>query len=512
MAQFAQGNMEAAQAYFEAHLVREPQSGPGLLRLSMVHLRRRRTLLALDFARRALLVSPDRVELLAHLARCHLLAGQPEAARGLATRAMAMPRNNPAVLHTLGGVMTQLDEQAIAMELLDQAISLDPTSASMYFNRGQAQQRFGHADAAESDFESCLALQASHAKAHWALAGLRVQKSDANHIGRLQQALASAPKFSIDAETVALALFKELDDVHQSDLAWPNLASVIAGRATRRQAPGIDLEAGVSAIIAACDERFIRGRRPATSNASPLFVFGMPRSGVALLGSLLSRHSRIHHLGSQAAFSQLLGARLGMDALGAFDPAIGEACRTVDLDALGTDYLQEVSPSAATPLIVCESEPMNFQLAGLIGRALPRARMLNMVRDPVDTCLSLLAHPAEGTILPVDDPSALASTYLQYGRLLQHWHALMPERIMDVEYQSLVEKPEMILRVICSFLGIRYGSSLRLGLQLHQRSIGRGHRYLDRLPSLARALSSPASKNKLSSPFNFSANPDPAGD
>jgi hypothetical protein len=42
--------------------------------------------------------------------------------------------------------------------------------------------------------------------------------------------------------------------------------------------------------------------------------------------------------------------------------------------------------------------------------------------------------------------------------------------------------------LLCAFLGIRYGAAMRTGLMLHTRGIGRGKRYLDRLPAL-RALS-----------------------
>ena len=90
--------------------------------------------------------------------------------------------------------------------------------------------------------------------------------------------------------------------------------------------------------------------------------------------------------------------------------------------------------------------------------------------------------------MPSGDPAALARYYLQYHRLMQHWHQILPGRLMDIDYESLVSKPDMVLRVVCSFLGIRYGSSLRMGLSLHTRSIGRGRRYAEQLPELDAGL------------------------
>ncbi len=227
---------------------------------------------------------------------------------------------------------------------------------------------------------------------------------------------------------------------------------------------------------------------PAKAAQAPLFIFGMPRSGVSLLGSLLSRHSKIHHLGLQPVFSRLLSQQLGRDSSRAFDATEFAQCAALDFEELGRRYLSEVTSAAGKQLIICECHPMNFQLAGFIARALPRARMLNLMRDPLDNCLSILGFAGGEASLPSHDPGELAASYLDYQRLMQHWHQVLPGRIMDVDYESLVEKPEMVLRVICSFLGIRYASTLRMALHLHQRSLGRGHRYSNGFPELATGL------------------------
>jgi hypothetical protein len=66
-----------------------------------------------------------------------------------------------------------------------------------------------------------------------------------------------------------------------------------------------------------------------------------------------------------------------------------------------------------------------------------------------------------------------------------HWGERLPGRIMEVSYDSLVERPETVLRVVCASVGLRYASGLRTGLMLHSRGIGRGSRYYQRLPALA---------------------------
>ena len=485
---FRQGNMAAAQASFEAFLVREPGSGPGLFRLSMVAARRGRYRAAIDLAEQALQADPARLEVLTHLARCHVNAGHLERARAVATQALAQPRGNAVALDALGVVMTRLDEQDAALELFDLAIAQDSGQASLFFNRALANRQFDRIEASAQDLEACLALQPGHAKAHWILSTLRGQDLAGNHLPRLRQRLAAAPNH--ERETLALALFKELDDLGETAEATPLLLQTLAERAGRMAATsaGHEHAALVEGLIKTCDERFVRRPAEARTENGPVFIVGMPRSGVALLGQRLSRHPRLLHLGAQAPFPRLLAAALGFDS--ARPPASSELARLAEFDfaALGRDYLAEVTPAGPKPPILCESHPLNYLEVGFIARALPGARFLHMLRDPVDSCVSLLAQPGAEPLLAPQDPAALAACFHDYQRLMQHWNEVLPGRIMDVSYESLVEKPEMILRVICSFLGIRYASSLRMGLQLHARSLGRGRRYLEALPGLAEGL------------------------
>lgn len=476
---FRQGNLEAAQAHFEAFLARAPGSGPGRFRLSMVQARRGRHFRAVELAREALDAGEAPAELLAHLARCELAAGNVEAARRAALRGVALPRDNPIVLDALAVVLTRLDEPALALELFDQALALDPSQASIYYNRALARRQFDQCDAAEQDLLTCLALNPQHARACWTLSRMR---DPARHLARL----AWRPSYpALDREYLALARFRGFDDAGDHAAAAEALLDGIASRAGRAH-PAPDW---AEQVIAGFDERFLRGGGPAPSGApAPIFVVGMPRSGVSLIGRILSRHARVQHLGELSVFSRHLARALGEDDHAPPPPDALLRARELDLGALGAGMLEAARGGGGKPLLLCESRPMNFALVGLIARALPGARFIHARRDPLDTCLSVLAHAGGEAGLPADDPAALAAYYLQYDQLMRHWQRLLPGRVLDLDYASLVEKPDMVLRVACGFLGIRYGASLRMGLQLHARSIGRGRVYAPWLPALEAGL------------------------
>jgi tetratricopeptide (TPR) repeat protein len=486
MSHIQQGNPAAAQAAFEAMLARDPDSAPALYRLSLLQARQGRYIAASQLAQRAHAQQPDRPELLVHLARCRLMCGRTEIARELATRALGMPREDPVLMDALGVLLTRLDEQSMAIELFDQAIAMRPDVASLYYNRALALRQFDQQEAAERDLEKCIALYPAHGKAHWTLASLRAPGGGEDHVGRLRAQLARTLPGSTQEELFSLSLFKELDDLGRYAEATEALERGIGSRRERWLQTGLDPRAVTDAVLRVCNDDF-PVPPPMRVGTAPLFIVGMPGSGVALVGKLLARHPRIHHLGLIRPFARLMSEAIGRDSSAPFDAAAFEAGAKLDFERLGAEWRAAVSPPAGAPLVLCESRPMNFQLAAFIARALPGARFLHVTRDPVDNCLSVLARPGGEASLPSHDPARIASSYLDYRRLMLHWDRQLPGRMFEVSYESLVEKPETVLRVLCGFLGIRYGSAMRTGLQLHSRSIGRGTRYLDRLPAL-RAL------------------------
>jgi hypothetical protein len=106
---------------------------------------------------------------------------------------------------------------------------------------------------------------------------------------------------------------------------------------------------------------------------------------------------------------------------------------------------------------------------GFICEALPQARILHMVRDPAETCFSNLRE-LFGDANPYSyDQVELADYYVQYRRLMVHWHARFPGRILDVDYAALLREPEAIMRGVAAFCGVAFEADM-----LDPRACSRG--------------------------------------
>lgn len=491
MVHFGRGDLAAAQAVFDSFLRFEPDSAPARFRLSLIQARRGRFLSAIALAEQALQLEPDRVETLSHLARCQLARGHLDAARTTAMRALPLAGANASVLDMLAVVLARLDEQAAAVDLFDRAVAIVPNQASLYFNRALAHRQFGSADAAVADLHSCLGSNPNHAKAHWNLASLQttppLASTGAGHqhaLDALRLALGRKPS-DADADILNLALSRRLE--HQGDLdeAADALRRALAHRQQRSFHTTEQQRALVRGLIDTCDAAFVPPP-PRTRTLGPVFIVGLPRSGVGLMSRVLSRHSKVHQLGTQPVFARLFSESAGRDDVDPLDVSMLASAATVDFEDLAQRYRGRVGASRQS--LVCEGQPMNFQWIGWIAKTFPGARFLHVLRDPLDHCVAMLAHPHANPGIPTHQPAALAAYHRDYQGLMRHWHDVLPGSIMDVSYESLVERHDMVLRVVCSFLGLRYASTLRTGLELHRRQIGRGRRLGDRLPALARML------------------------
>ena len=99
--------------------------------------------------------------------------------------------------------------------------------------------------------------------------------------------------------------------------------------------------------------------------------------------------------------------------------------------------------------------PSNFFFAGIIHLALPNARIIHTVRDPVDTCISCFSKLFTAEQSHTYDLAELGRYHRRYQALMAHWHRVLPEgRILDVRYEDVVADLEGQARRILAHCGL----------------------------------------------------------
>src|SRR5712675_1676982 len=91
-------------------------------------------------------------------------------------------------LHLLGVIAIQEKQHQLAVDLIDQAIAINPNDAAFYSNRGIALQALKLLDAAVASYDQAIAVKPDYAEAHY-------NRGTALHeLKRLEEAVAGYDK------------------------------------------------------------------------------------------------------------------------------------------------------------------------------------------------------------------------------------------------------------------------------------------------------------------------------
>ncbi len=509
----------AARVAYESIVGHPEWTLPAHLRLSVIAIHEGRVRDAVGHALAAYAArEPDPV-LMEALCGQLIAVGELEAAVDCAESPAVSQTLDPAILAGVGKLMSDQSLPGIALPLLRRAGQLGADSPSLSYLTGLSETYAGDLSAAEQEFARCLQADPGFAPAHRMRAKLRRQTMGDNHVDVLHAAIARMPEEAADAPQLYYALFKELDDLGQWDGAWQALETGMRRR--RRQ---IDFDAVAEARLfehlqldfdAVAEARlFEHLQRPdgiavgevrlPDEEPAPIFIVGMPRSGTTLLERILGAHPQVADAGELRDFTMQL--RWMCDRIGGpqLDLDLAQRADAVDMAELGRRYLMHTRWHAKGKSFYTDKMPANFVHVGYIARALPQARILHMVRDPMDTCFSNLKELFASAYPHSYDQAEMAQHYLRYRRLMAHWHAQYPGRILDVHYDTLVADPQRVAREVLAFCGLPWepglvaieartgavatASSVQMREPIHRRFIGQWRQYEARLQPMRRQL------------------------
>lgn len=377
---------------------------------------------------------------------------------------LAAPRFSaeaPAQVVAKGVVMlSSIGAHEAAVRMADQGLARDSRNAALLYVRGNLHLFSGENAEAEECYEASLRIDDKLFQNSWMLAGARTQTAESNHVTRIERQLTQARPGGEGEAYLSFGLHKELHDLGEYDRAWQALAR---GCAAKRKNVVYSLDedrALVDDIISLCTAEFFETRSSVSQPSIPIFIVGMHRSGTTLLERMLSGHSQVGDAGETGAFLAAMQLAVDHALPGRVDPELLSRAGSIDYDEVARIYAKSVLWLSRGKPFFTEKLPMNFWNVGFITKALPQARILNLVRDPIDTCFSNLRTLFAGVAMYSYDQMELAGFYGEYRRLMEHWHSTLPGRVLDVRYSELVEQPQAAMEQIAAFCGIDYQPSL----------------------------------------------------
>ena len=438
---------------------------------------------SVEILRKATGLATDSAKYRAELGKQLLALREPVQALHAADQARALKPADPPTLNTLGTVFSHVGEHEKALSCFEEAAQTlqdkpPGTSrpsrawqADLNCNAGISLQFAGRFDDAEAAFERAIGLQPRLYKAHSALSQLRRQTPDNNHLERLND-LRDQVSNAREQLQLGHAIAKEQEDLGQYQPALASLAWAKQAQAGQVAYQADDNTALFDTLRQIFNRELFREQAAAHSgcdNPEPIFVVGMPRTGTTLVEQILGSHSQVYAAGELQNFMLQVQRMTLAPAAEVLDGAYLARSTQLDMAALGAGYINSTRPRTGHTPHFTDKLPLNFMYLGLIKLALPRARIICLRRDPMDTCLSNYRQLFSANFKYYQynlDLLDCGRYYIQFDRLIRHWHSVMPGSVHELSYEALVKSPEQVSRDLLAYCKLPWEEQC---LDFHQR-------------------------------------------
>ena len=321
------------------------------------------------------------------MARALLLENRDAEAEKVLRRVLRTEPNNAIALDLLGNLLADAGRFGEARRYFVRAIETSPALAGSYY-----------------DVARCGRIGPG--------------SEDAEMIARMRTALDSRVLEPAQQIRVHLALGKAADDLGDYAEAMRHFDRAETLRNGIIRFDLAKFEARVDCLIAYFTPELVASAsRTGLDEATPILVVGLPRSGTTLVEQILSAHPDVSAAGELSFWNERGSA---------WERAATAEEKTEQLPTIAADYsrlLRRQAPGAAR---VTDKMPLNFQWAGLVHLALPRATIVHCCRDPVDTALSIHQTHFNPRLWFPTGGAALVGFVRSYQRLCAHWRRVLP--------------------------------------------------------------------------------------
>jgi len=415
-----------------------------------------RTGLALEALDQAIRIEAS-AQYLAQKARLLLVARRDGEARQAAEAALAKRPVDPSTLDTIGCVFTRLGDHAAALPLFEAAAARASRDLHVRFNLASTLGFLGRFDDAKGHYETILAAEPAHGRAHLALSTAGRARGDANHIARLDAALATSPAPD-DALQIRYALAKEHEELGQHAEAFAHLRQANSRRrAELAYDPDFDRRIFEALEHSFVDEGHFQGE--GLDSAAPIFVVGLPRTGTTLIDRILSSHPDVSSVGELQAMPLAVKQEGRSGTPFVIDPETVAAAGALSPKQVGAAYMARATAHHGAEGRFVDKLPLNLLYVGHIARALPNASIVCLRRNPMDSVWSNYKNLFSTEFSYYNysyDLLDAAAYYMLFDRLMAFWERQFPGRMLQVSYEGVVQDQDGWTRRLLAHCGLAW--------------------------------------------------------
>ena len=356
--------------------------------------------------------------------------------------------------HLLASTLAPVGRTEDALDTYRQVLEQHPRHAGAWLGLGHTLKTIGRQGEAIEAYRQCIRVRPDNGETYWSLANLKTYQLTADDMGAMESALERADELTDQsAVNFLFALAKAHEDAGDFDTAWGYYQRGNAKQRMLEHYDPVQTEEANDEIIETFDAAFLHSAAgQGRTDAAPIFVLGLPRSGSTLIEQILASHSQVEGTSELPYLGRVATSLNRNRADGVNYPQAVRELRAAHFKALGGDYLQRAQAHRHTekPRFV-DKMPNNFPSIGFLHLILPNAKIIDARRYPLDCTLSCYRQLfAKGQTF-VYDLMEIGEYFLEYQRLMDHWQDVLPGRVLTVQYEDLVTDFDRQLRRLLDY-------------------------------------------------------------
>jgi len=389
-------------------------------------------------------------------------------------QALKDSHGEPFIASNLAEALVNSGASDEAMQVMRASFEARP-SEGIALQLGDLLARLGKFSEAAAQFERVLGRQPENVVALVSLVDIHGKDLAREHEDRLTVVANDERRVPLHRFGAHLALGRLYDARGDYARAFENFAAGNKQRAGWQAFDMAAFRATIARQIAFFTPEFLAAHRDQGSESDlPVFLVGLPRAGLSITERMIAAHTRGWGLGEVQDLT-VLARRLPALVQPKSEPGWGDlaslagqpsvaASAKVEYPECLRDLTAEVGKPIADDFValrqrhasnakrVADKSAPHWQFIGLARLMFPRAAVVHVTRDPLDTLLSIFANQLPGDHPFPSDLAALGVYWREHQRLMAHWRTL--GALPEIKYEDLVASPEATAKALLAAVGL----------------------------------------------------------
>ena len=412
-------------------------------------------MIAIDRYKKAIDLDPNFLPAKNNLANSYKSIGNFEKAEFFYKSVLESKPDYIQALNNYANLKTLIFDYPSAIDLFEQALKINKEDSRILFALANAYHAIGETKKTKEIIENILLKNPKHASCHKLLSSLVNYSENETNLNQMKDLILDKDLSDGQIVDLSFALGKAYEDIKQYENSFLYLQKA---NQLKKKNNNYNLKS---------DEIFFESIKNAFKNFNfdvnkenfdkrvPIFICGMPRSGTTLIEQIIASHHDVFGSGELVYIQSIIKKNL------IFEKKFSNEKLNQEFENhsnyINKEYFKMIDFHNFKSNHFTDKAPQNFRWLGVIKIFFPNSKIIYCKRNAKDNCLSIYKNYFVNTKLNFAyNLDEIVDFYNLYIDLMKHWREILPNFVIDIEYEKLIKNPETEIKHILNKCNLKW--------------------------------------------------------